>query len=128
MSLFKPDLVFTNEDGTEINDFYFESVQRGKTTNISTLVVKNWGDNCKNITIKPVTFDNSVKEIDTVGSTFISLNKIDFFNEVKLSLLHRETHKLYLKWQPPYNAIPVKNVSWGLRLFVDMNEINELVC
>jgi hypothetical protein len=128
MSLFRPDLIFTNEEGIEITDISFEPIRRGKTTKTITIVVKNQGDDCKNILVKPVILDDSIDEVDTVGSTFISLNNVDFFNEVKLSLIHGETHNLYLKYQPPYNAVPVTNILWGLRLFVDMNEINELSC
>jgi len=128
MSLFNPNLIFTDESGIELTDLSFESIQRGKTTKIVTIVIKNNGDDCNNIVISPVVLDNSVNEMDSVGSTFISLNNINFSNEVRLSLDNGESHKLFLKWQPPYDAKPVTGILWGLRLFVDMNQINDFTC
>jgi hypothetical protein len=67
-----------------------------------------------NISVTPVLSPSQIGEYtDTVGSTLISIDGQNFFNELKFTLTASGEQKVYLMWQPRWLAIP-KDCQWRL--------------
>lgn len=114
---FSPDLIFLDENNQQISSKIFEPIKRGTSSKVYTLKIHNIGDDCPRVQLKPILTRLLTRDVDTAGSTYLSLNNSDFYNELNFELKHNETVTFYLKWQPPFNAF-AGNVNWGLIAYV----------
>lgn len=96
-------------EGNEIGGYNFGDIQRGDITNPVPIVIHNDSGNDRyGILIKA---DHSLINhrglvIDTIASTFISLDGKDGFLEQIIDIPANSKRVVYLHFQPTYLAIP----------------------
>lgn len=125
--IYNPNLIFEDEMGNIIDEFNFEPIKRGNSSKTYVLKIKNIGDPCQNILIKPITTDPLVSINDSINSTYLSLNQKDYGTFLNITLDKDEIITFYVKWQPPFNAA-LKEINWGLVAMVNMQQEIEEMC
>lgn len=103
-------------DGNNIRGIDFGIVERGDITDPFPIVIfNNTTENKFGVQISAgySAIGHTGLEMDTINSTFISLDGVDAFLEQTINLLPGEKKIIYLHFQPTSNALP-SYYQWSL--------------
>lgn len=116
------EIEFQDMDGRKIYGYDFEKVVQGGQSEIVSFKIKNIGDiDILDLTIFPwLSVYQSGRYLDTVGSTFLSLDGVNFKKRLSISLEAGEDRIIYMVYQPRWMANPQPN-RWSL--YCVINEI-----
>lgn len=103
-------------------------VKRGNITQSFILKLRNnTGSTLENIVIKPgLSLKQRGRESDTIYSTFISSDNLNFYSSLTINLLGGEIKPIYLKYQPRWLADPML-YRWALNISL-LEITGEILC
>lgn len=111
------DVGFLDSAGNDIVLLDLGVLERGNISEGSPLRLVNRGNkHLKNIVLMPVMgYLQQGSLVDTVNSTFLSFDGVDFYPNLTLNLGVGEERLVYVKWQPRWIATPMQ-YFWGLEI------------
>jgi len=102
-------------NGFELNELNFGLLERGEKSRPLKFKIINTGlVNLKNLRIRPVmAYLQQGDIIDTVNSTYISVDGVNYLNKVNINLKIDEEKIIYIIWQPRWNC-RIMQYHWAL--------------
>lgn len=95
-------IIFLDLDDNELNSLNIGNIMQGHSSQAFHFKIKNNGtEDLTGITLtSSVLAEGLGLPIDTINSTFISLDNIDYWNELSLDLIVDAEQDVYIKYQP----------------------------
>jgi hypothetical protein len=106
-------------DGNEIKEIAFNVVYKDESSDVKIIYLRNNSNqDIYGVSVRPALRGEGQRgeEIETVNSTFISVDGIDFFPFVVVAIPKLSKIPLYFKWQPTYLADYMEYI-WNIELF-----------